>query len=637
MVLPAILPGDELYNAQRVAGLTLRALVGWQQPADAPRMPRLAMTGVGIDIGGGIIILAGTVLRYLRGSIDDSLARWARDVRIVLVGDAAAAAVAAEPTVSTNVFLGNGLLPSSKLHALHAHLDHDFLTGTLQRLAPNTRELLALGVDAAANLDLARRVIALRRGVPSAIPLDRLYVRVDPRELRSSLGRDGFNEFSAAAADARLTSLPEARCRSLLRDQPPSKVRSVGREGRAAIVVIGLGETGLELLVRLCAQAQSPTHDPLVVVLTATEAPAVARELIDLWPGLSTVAELVAFALEPRLPQSAASLFRYLHSENLVPSCLYIALEDAALSAAWESEINLAVRLAGGESPLVLTVGHDPENDRLLLADEEVTDLLQREMHADHLRHRQDGAGSVLPAPVEWCRESFDFQEDNRSAADHLWAKARDLNLRIVSAGVAGPMPVDETRIEELAAAEHRRWVASRATAGWRFGATHAESARLHPCMVPWGQLIETERAKDREMIRRMPAILRAAGLSLQPLLDVAVPRTGLTETNADALAAQARALARSGAHADSGAAAHLIVAVEDARGFRLARRLATVPDIAISLVMAQSLTGLAVAAGLTSQDASQLARAAHTLWITRPQAFGAVFARWPALTGGVS
>jgi RyR domain len=631
-VLPAILPGDELFNVERVAGLTLRSLVSWPQPQDAPAAPWLAKDGIGAVIAGMAILFLGIVLSALRGVINGALVRAARDVRLVVLDDAAAAAVAAAPTALTTVLLGDQSLVLSESPVLTARLDDSFLVDTLPHCAANTRELLALGVDANANINLARRLIALRQGLaPPPRPLDRLFIRIDPRELRSSIGRSNFSEFADAAADARLTSLPEARCRCLLRAQPPSKIRLVNRNGRAAIVVIGLGATGLELLARLCAQAQSPNYDPLIIVLVDTEAPAVARKLLELWPALTLAAEFVPLALESRLPQSATSLFRYLNQEQLVPTCVYTALEDAPLAAAWEREVSLAVRLLGQDSPLVLSVGHAAESDRSLLAEEATLEPLQRQLHIDYLERRRDAGDRPTQATVNWSRLPFDLQEDNRSVADHLWTKARDMDFRIIAGNNDYEALSAETDIERLAAAEHRRWIASRAVAGWRFGATQSASERTHPSMIPWSQLTEAERAKDRDVIRQIARVLRAGGLSVQPLMSVSVARKAVSESSASALIAEAQILARS----TPGAAPHFILAVEDARGFRLAKRLTEIADVAVSLVLAQPLTGLAIAAGLPEQVASQLANLAQTVWITRPDALDDVLARWPTLAGG--
>jgi len=629
-VLPATLPGDEVFNAERVAGLTLRSLVGWPQPPDAPSPPTLAADGIDLCLIGLVVLLVGAVTRAARPVLSEALIRSARDIRLVVSDDAAGAAVVAEPSHWTTVLLGDAASSGTERPAVRDRLDDRFLDVLLPRCAGNTRSLLALGRDSNANIQLARRLIALRRGQANLQPLDQLMIRIDSRELRSAMGREGFSEFADAAADVQFTSLPEARCRNLLREQPPNKVRLVNRRGHATIVIVGLGETGLELLVRLCAQAQSPHSDPLYLTLVDTEARTVAREFLELWPALALAVELVPIPLEPRLPQSASSLFRYLNAESLNPTCIYLTLEDDALAVAWEREIGLAVRLSARESPLVLSLSHETATDGGLLAADETLDLLQRELHVNYLRAR-NGEGRELP-PVDWSRVSFDFQEDNRSVADHLWAKAKDLDCRIRPASDGGAeIMADATtsgpHIERMAAAEHRRWIASRAVAGWRFGAVHSESERTHPSLVPWQALPAAEQTKDRSVIRQMPSVLRAGGLLLQPSLGLSVPRGRLSESNAERVIAEAKHRAQA-----ARAIPHLIVALEDARGFRLAKRLAATSDLLVSLVLAQPISGLAAAAQSPATGASELARAAHALWITEPAGIDEILSRWPAL-----
>ncbi len=630
--LPATLAGDELYNAERVTGLTARALIDWAQPPDAPPMPLLAMMGIGIDLAALAVLLVGAALRILRPFLEGVLARHAGDVRIVVLGDEPAMVVAAEPTPYTNLFLLSSTPGGSTPPGLRARLDPEFLAASLPGIAPRAKELLALGIDSIANVELVRRTLSLRREALPAPELERLWIRIDPRELRTSLGREEFPKFADAARETRLISLPEARCRHLLHEQPPNKVRLAHGDCRAAIVVVGLGETGLELLGRLCAQAQSPAYDPLVIVLIDTEAPAITRELLDLWPGLPLVVEFIALALEPRLPQSAIALLRHLHTENLIPTCLYVALEDTALCSAWEREIGLAVRLAGRESPLVLSVAQAEESDRSLLAQEEEVELLQRALHEEYMR-RSSGAEAktVRPSAVEWCRLPFDYREDNRSLADHFWTKALDLDLRIVPTRNSEPVSIDAGMIEALAAAEHRRWIASRTIAGWRFGEAHCESERTHPSMVSWAGLPEAEREKARALIREMPTVVHGAGYSLEPLHTVSLPRTGLTESRAEALLAEAQRQAND----SDKRIAHLVVPIEDARGFTLAQYLMEISPMAVSLVVAQPLIGLAIAAGQPAQSALQLARSARMIWMVRPDTFESVLARWPCLAVG--
>lgn len=43
----------------------------------------------------------------------------------------------------------------------------------------------------------------------------------------------------------------------------------------------------------------------------------------------------------------------------------------------------------------------------------------------------------------------------------------------------------------------HENWMKEKLAAGWQYGEVKNASLRLHPCMVPYDQLPELQRAKD--------------------------------------------------------------------------------------------------------------------------------------------
>ena len=59
---------------------------------------------------------------------------------------------------------------------------------------------------------------------------------------------------------------------------------------------------------------------------------------------------------------------------------------------------------------------------------------------------------------------------------------------------------------------EHERWWAQKRTAGYVLGPVKSDIEKTHPCMVPWGELSEAEREKDREAVRDIPERMAAAG-----------------------------------------------------------------------------------------------------------------------------
>lgn len=43
----------------------------------------------------------------------------------------------------------------------------------------------------------------------------------------------------------------------------------------------------------------------------------------------------------------------------------------------------------------------------------------------------------------------------------------------------------------------HEKWVQAKLDAGWSWGPEKNEEKRTHPCIVPWSELPEEQRAKD--------------------------------------------------------------------------------------------------------------------------------------------
>ncbi len=66
--------------------------------------------------------------------------------------------------------------------------------------------------------------------------------------------------------------------------------------------------------------------------------------------------------------------------------------------------------------------------------------------------------------------------------------------------GVTLPAGLGEL-VERLALNAHEEWARQRLAEGWVFGPTRDDRARTHPCLVPYQQLPEAEKAYDRLMV----------------------------------------------------------------------------------------------------------------------------------------
>ena len=60
-------------------------------------------------------------------------------------------------------------------------------------------------------------------------------------------------------------------------------------------------------------------------------------------------------------------------------------------------------------------------------------------------------------------------------------------------------LPVElEQLVEQLAKNVHEVWSASRIAEGWTYGEQRNDQLKTHPCLVPYDELPEEEKAYDR-------------------------------------------------------------------------------------------------------------------------------------------
>lgn len=68
---------------------------------------------------------------------------------------------------------------------------------------------------------------------------------------------------------------------------------------------------------------------------------------------------------------------------------------------------------------------------------------------------------------------------------------------------------LDDVEIETMAKVEHLRWSWEKRLNGWIPGEVRDNRKKRHPGLVPYERLSESEKEKDRELVRLTPAILR--------------------------------------------------------------------------------------------------------------------------------
>jgi hypothetical protein len=229
-------------------------------------------------------------------------------------------------------------------------------------------------------------------------------------------------------------------------------------------------------------------------------------------------------------------------------SAVYVAL--ASETAALTTALTLRHRMGHwGETPIVVVVEDDDAGvahavkrggpamkgvhafgwlSRTLrpapLLESTATEVIARLGHLLHCQHqRQLGLTEREdPSLVPWENLPGSLRESNRLWADGIAAKLGSLHCVVVPAPLLDPersnFGFTEAEVARLAPFEHERWSADMKRMGYQPG---PRDSRHHPLIdVPFEQLPDENKDKDRAHVRTIPEVLARAGFRVERLED---------------------------------------------------------------------------------------------------------------------
>lgn len=195
----------------------------------------------------------------------------------------------------------------------------------------------------------------------------------------------------------------------------------------------------------------------------------------------------------------------------------------AALEIATDS--NWAHAAAGSDTgrALLLRLPNDQETLRVFIQPPRGSGLISPEKRqkmavAAHAGYR----AMCLPGVIEKRKElapweSLDetFKGANFSQIDHIEDKLKRLGLTLCEMPPGAPPALfefDDDQVALLAEMEHGRWVVDRLLNGWTFGEERDNEKKTRPQLIPWSELPEGEKEKDRKPIKEIPRQLASVG-----------------------------------------------------------------------------------------------------------------------------
>lgn len=188
---------------------------------------------------------------------------------------------------------------------------------------------------------------------------------------------------------------------------------------------------------------------------------------------------------------------------------------DFLIYVLYSESHDITTLLTGNARERLRFFGDNDDFCRYELITAEKQDTLAKAIHEDYLR--QVAQASPMPQPIasesqyyqaQWDNLNEDGKDANRMQADHIIYKLI-LTNKLTSLTEGQPLTFSDSEVEQLAITEHQRWATHRYLRGWQQGDSRDDARKLHPSLVPWQALNDSEQQKDRDTILRIPLLIR--------------------------------------------------------------------------------------------------------------------------------
>ena len=159
--------------------------------------------------------------------------------------------------------------------------------------------------------------------------------------------------------------------------------------------------------------------------------------------------------------------------------------------------------------------------------DKTVINKLARAIHSKYLQELrnqrarnedgQDGyifynpSNTEVPYTSDFDDLPNDIKHSNIDNALHIPTKLLSIGYKIreVKKGLKPvSLHLNEDEIETMARVEHLRWSWEKRLNGWKYGKIKDTIKKTHPSLIPYEELVESEKDKDRELVKLIPAFL---------------------------------------------------------------------------------------------------------------------------------
>ena len=334
----------------------------------------------------------------------------------------------------------------------------------------------------------------------------------------------------------------ESGARILLDDYPPFSKMGEDYNYRPHLVVVGMGRMGESLVVNAARNwwdRDKKSGERLRITLIDREAGKKKESLCLRYPQLERVCDLRPVEVDIQVPEFERAEFLFDDQGRCDVTMVYVCLDDDSNALGAALMIRQQVRAL--EIPIVIRMTQDAGLATLLRGEEDkpegfanlhafglfdhtctpdlisrcTYEILARAIHEDYFRiERAKGhTPETNPSAVPWGELEETYKKSNRRAAEHIRVKldAIGCDIAITTDWDTPRFEFTPEEVELLAQMEHERWVEEKLSDRWRYNPTKDLEKKTIPYLVPWDDLSETDKDKDRNQVRNLPAFLAKA------------------------------------------------------------------------------------------------------------------------------
>ena len=336
----------------------------------------------------------------------------------------------------------------------------------------------------------------------------------------------------------------------ILIEQYPPLCQDENRTIPFPVIVIGAGKLGENIITRIAREwfekKVSPENRPNLYLVDAN-AEKILENLDRKYPRMQKACNLIPVSLDVR--SAAFQNVIFLENPSLKEGfTAYICFHDDTLGLS--TALTLHQYAERRRIKIIVRIEHNPHVAQLISDKwytlEDIKEIIPVDMYsltADSSLIQAGELEYIAKAIHEnYCKKEFEkgqtlatnrllvswdglgsltvkkdgingkkYQDSNRNQARLIRNKLNSIGYDI---GPISDWEAPQTFIftkeegEILAEMEHERWMQEKITDGWSYGSERNDEKRIHPSMVPYEQLSDSEKEKDRDTVRNIPRIL---------------------------------------------------------------------------------------------------------------------------------